>query len=196
MTDTSKSNEQPLNAAPERQYSVAQRPLRNLPAERRAAIAQEALQAYETGIEIADIAPDYGISDVTLYALLIRDHEEQWKQAQRGRALARKSRAYKDLDELRAQLRSAMQENEDGTRTPHDVLSLARIREQIRLAEVQCKRAEWELERVYRRIYGQDAQTDNAGRIAITLNIGGGNTTVAAQHDVEGTVLASTIAKE
>jgi transposase-like protein len=172
--------------------ALAKRPLNNLPVEQRAKIALEVLQAYEQGEEVADLAPNYGVSDVTLYALLIRDHEEAWKQAQISRAAAKRSRTSKDLDELRAQLRSALQE--DGE-TPHDALSLARIKEQVKLAEIQAKRAEWELERVYRRVYGQDVPADQAGRVSITLNIGGVGATNAVQHDVEGTVLASTTSK-
>ena len=153
--------------------SLAKRPLKNLPAERRAQIAQEALQAYESGEEIADIAPNYDISDVTLYALLIRDHEEEWKKAQVSRGLARKARAYKDLDELRDQLRSTQQTDDEGKKTaPHDQISLARIQHQIKLAEVQCKRAEWELERVYRRVYGQDQGSGSGNALSITLNLG------------------------
>ena len=166
----------------ERTYSVAKRPLSNLPAERRQQIALEVLQAYERGEEIADLAPDYGVSDVTLYALLIRDHEEAWKEAQKGRAVSKRERTQRDLEELRLKLRSAMQENEDGTKTPHDMLSLARIKEQVRLAEIQAKRAEWELERVYRRVYGQDVTPDQLGRVSITLNIGGGNATIAPHN--------------
>jgi hypothetical protein len=179
MSDSSTSNADPSQG---RQVSVAKRPLKNLPAERRAQIALEVLQAYEDGEEVADLAPNYGVSDVTLYALLIRDHEEAWKSAQVSRALAKRAVANKDLEDLRLQLRSKTQESSE---TPHDALSLARIREQIRLAEVQLKRAEWELERVYKRVYGQDVSQDGAGRVSITLNIGaksGEGTTVEGEY--------------
>jgi hypothetical protein len=165
----------------QREVSVAKRPMKDLPAERRAQVALEVLQAYAQGEEVADLAPNYGVSDVTLYALLIRDHEEAWKQAQVSRALAKRDQSTGDLARLRLQLQSAMQENEDGTKTPHDMLSLARIKEQVKLAEIQAKRAEWELERVYRRVYGQDVQADASGRVSITLNIG-------AEHKVEKVV--------
>jgi transposase-like protein len=161
MTDSNESNNEPLQG---RQLSVAKRPLKNLPAERRAQIALEVLQAYQQGEEVADLAPEYGVSDVTLYALLLRDHEGEWKQAQESRALANKARANKDLQDLREQLWQAEK--------AHDALSLARIREQVKLAEIQAKRAEWELERVMKRIYGSDVPQDGAGRVSITLNIG------------------------
>jgi hypothetical protein len=165
-------------------YSVAKRPLKSLPAEQRQQIALEVLQAYSQGEEVADLAPNYGVSDVTLYALLIRDHEAAWVDAQRSRAVSKRDRTSRDLEELRAQLRSATQETEDGRKTPHDMLSLARIKEQVKLAEIQAKRAEWELERVFKRIYGQDVQADQAGRVSITLNIGGEGATNAVQHGI------------
>lgn len=143
--------------------SLAKRPLAKVPAEQRAVIAAELLEGYSTGQEIAELAPNYGISDVTAYALLIRDHEEEWKQAQVSRALAKKAQTLNDLDELRTELRDR--------ETALDSLSLARIQQQIRLAEVQCKRSEWELERVYRRVYGQEV-TDQGGRVAIQINLG------------------------
>lgn len=155
--------------------SLAKRPFHNVPAERREQIALELLTGYAQGREIAEMAPSYGVSDVTAYALLIRDHEDEWKRAQEGRAVAKRDRATSDLQSLRQQLWEAEK--------AHDLLSLARIREQVRLAEIQAKRAEWELERVFRRIYGQDVTPEQLGRISITLNIGGGNATNAVQHE-------------
>jgi hypothetical protein len=168
--------------------ALAKRPLPNLSVERRAEIALEVLQAYEQGQEVADLAPNYGVSDVTLYALLIRDHEEAWKTAQVSRALCKRDQATSDLSELRLKMRNASEQ-------PLDALSLAQVREQVRLAEVQAKRAEWELERVYRRIYGQDVPADAGRRVSITLNLGGAGATIAPHNDVEGTVLASTTSK-
>jgi hypothetical protein len=164
-----------------KEYSLAKRPLASWPVEKRLQVALEVLSAYQEGQEIADLAPEYGVSDVTLYALLIRDHEDAWKEAQKSRAVSKRDRTTKDLEELRLQLRSAMQENDEGQKTPHDALSLARIREQVRVAEIQAKRAEWELERVYRRLYGQDDGSAGVASVRITLNVGGGND---AQHNV------------
>ena len=163
--------------------SLAKRPFMNVSVERRAQIALELLAGYAEGKEIADLAPEYGVSDVTAYALLIRDHEDEWKKAQEGRAVARRDRATNDLQELRTQLWKAEQ--------AHDMLSLARIREQIRLAEIQAKRAEWELERVFKRIYGQDVTPDQLGRVSITLNIGVG--TVPQADDMKTVVGTSDI---
>lgn len=145
MSDTNTSNNAP---SPDRQLSVAKRPLANLPAERRAEIAQSVLTRYINGEQVAEMAPEYGVSDVTIYALLLRDHEEDWKEVQRARALARLERKQRELE------------------TAGDALSLARAREGVRSAQ-------WELERLVRRIYGQDVTPDQLGRVSITLNVGG-----------------------
>ena len=138
---------------------MAKRPLANLPTERRDQIAASVLARYMNGEQVADMAPDYQTSDVTLYALLIRDHEEEWKEAQRARAVARRESASADLSKLRTEAKTAA-----------DTLSLARIREQIRIAEANERSAQWELERVYRRLYGQDA-TQNHSQVQININL-------------------------
>lgn len=136
--------------------SVAKRPLVNLPAERRAEIAESVLTRYINGEQVAAMAPDYGVSDVTIYALLLREHEADWKEVQRARALARLEKAQGEME------------------TAPDALSLARARERV-------KAAQWELERLLRRLYGQDAQAEAGAGISITLNIG-------AQQQVEKVV--------
>lgn len=148
MSDSSESN----NAiSPSKALSVAKKPLANLPAERRTEIAKEVLTRYINGEQVADMAPEYGFSDVTIYALLLREHEDDWKEVQRARALARLERRQKELE------------------TAPDALSLARAREGVRSAQ-------WELERLLRRLYGQDQQApvQNVG-IVINLRRGANN---------------------
>ena len=147
MSDTNELSKPQLPASQGRQLSVAKRPLANLPEERRAEIAQSVLERYINGEQVAQMAPDYGVSDVTIYALLLREREEDWKEVQRARALARLERAQGEME------------------TAPDVLSLARARERV-------KSAQWELERLLRRLYGQDQQADSGGKLSIVLNIG------------------------
>lgn len=137
-----------LAATDGRQLSVAKRPLGNLPVERRAEIAESILAGYNEGKQVAEMAPAFGLSDVTIYALLLRDHEDDWKQAQKARALARLERAQHDL------------------KTAPDALSLARARELVRSAQ-------WELERLLRRIYGQDAPAQLAQAVQINISMRG-----------------------
>ena len=132
----------------ERQYSVAKRPLHQVPAEERAKIAATVLDRYINGEQVANIAPEYGVSDVTIYALLLREHQDAWKDIQTARALARLEKAQDDLE------------------TANDALSLARARERVRSAQ-------WELERLMRRIYGQNQEVSGQAPISISINLRG-----------------------
>lgn len=124
----------------ERKYSVAKRPLSNIPKEERAKIANAVLDRYIGGEQVAAMAAEYNTSDVTIYALILREHEDAWVDIQRARALARLERAQGDLE------------------VAPDALSLARARELVRSAQ-------WELERLLKRLYGQETN--------VNINIGG-----------------------
>ena len=142
--------------------TVAKRPLANLPAERRNEIAQVLLIGYNEGKQVADMAPEFGISDVTAYALLLREHEADWKEAQKARAMARLERAQHALGKA------------------PDALSLARAREEVRAAQ-------WELERLMRRLYGQDAP-QQAQAVQVNINLRRENATelrVVAERNEE-----------
>ena len=128
-----------------RNLSVAKKPLGHLTPEQRGQIAQQVLDRYMKGEQVADMAPEFGTSDVTLYAVLLREHQDQWKEVQTARALARLERSQHKLN------------------TASDQLSLARAREEVRAAQ-------WELERLLRRLYGQDAPANI--QVPIQINIG------------------------
>jgi len=177
---------QPLRPL-KREYSVAKRPLAGLPAERRAEIAKEIMEAYAAGDDISDLAPRYEISDVTAYALLLRDHEDEWRNAQIARALARKATADSDLDAIRQELNEMKARHDNADDSASDAISLTRIREQVKLAETRAKRAEWELERIYKRVYGQDAAPGGSG-VSISINLGHTSSTEAPAIDVTPTV--------
>lgn len=130
-------------AAP-KALTVSKRPMSHLTPERRAEIAAQVLDRYIAGEQVAEMAEEYETSDVTLYALLLREHESDWKDIQEARALARLERSQHAL------------------RTAPDALSLARSREEVRSAQ-------WELERLCRRLYGEDKQ--QAVIVAPVLNI-------------------------
>ena len=126
--------------------------MKAIPQERRDAIAAQVMDRYMLGEQVADMAMEYETSDVTIYALLLREHEVEWKEAQCARALAKKERLEKDVMEARAAMRGAP-----------DALSLARERDRAKASEILLRSAQWELERLLKRLYGQD-QT-------ITVNI-------------------------
>jgi hypothetical protein len=125
--------------------TVAKRPLSHLSPERRSEIAAQVLDRYLAGEQVAAMASEYETSDVTLYALLLREHESDWKDIQEARALAR------------------LERSQNALRTAPDALSLARTREEVRSAQ-------WELERLCRRLYGEDRSQTNVV-ITPVLNI-------------------------
>ena len=120
------------------------------------------LQRYLSDETTKEIAASYGVTRQALGQYLLKVAESEWKEAQVARALARKESAEDDL--------------EDAEKTP-DMLSLSRARERL-------KAAQWDLERVCRRIYGQDAPPAHANAVQININLRREGATIAAHNDV------------
>jgi len=91
----------------------------------------EILERYMSDESTGDIAGFYGITRQALSQYMLRHAEDAWKEVQAARAIARKEAA------------------EDEIETAQDPLQLAKAREKL-------KAAQWDLERICRRIYGQD----------------------------------------
>jgi hypothetical protein len=89
------------------------------------------LQRYLSDESTEAIAASYGVTRQGLGQFLLRHAEEDWKEAQVARAIARKEKAEDDLEAAK------------------DPLALAKARELL-------KAAQWDLERTCRRIYGED----------------------------------------
>ena len=83
------------------------------------------------------IAQDLGITDIALYAFLLRNAPEQWQEISAGRALQRYEKAKTDLD------------------AAEDQVGIGKARE-------SGKFAQWDLERASRKLYG-DSKADNSG---------------------------------
>jgi hypothetical protein len=120
------------------------------------------LQRYLSDETTKEIAASYGVTRQALGQYLLKVAESEWKEAQVARALARKESAEDDL--------------EDAEKTP-DMLSLSRARERL-------KAAQWDLERVCRRIYGQDAPPQGVNAVQININLRREDATIAAHNDV------------
>jgi hypothetical protein len=97
---------------------------------------QAVIERYIAGEKIRKMATQYGVSDIALYAFLLRHVPEEWINAQRARAFAMKERG------------------EDELERPTDPLYLSASREKIRAGQ-------WDLERVMRKHYGRDEQNIN-----------------------------------
>lgn len=106
-----------------------------------------------------DIAASFGVTRSALNQWLLANAEEDWKAAQVIRASKRKEEAEDEMD------------------TATDALSLARARERL-------KAAQWDLERVCRRIYGQDQPPAHVNAVQININLRRDNATNAVQHEV------------
>lgn len=106
---------------------------------------EDVLERYLSEELTEDIAKSLGVTFAGLSHWLITHAEQQWKSSQLILAIKRKH----DADKLMASATNA--------------LELARAREQL-------KSAQWDLERVCRRIYGQD-QPQNL-TVPIQINIG------------------------
>jgi hypothetical protein len=129
-----------------RTTTVTKRPMGNIPAHRRAAIADAVLKRYIAGEQVAAMASEYKTSDVTIYALLLRERERDWADIQTARALARLERFQEQLE------------------TAADGLSLARCRELVRSAQ-------WELERLLSRLYGQKQEVTHTAVPVLNITL-------------------------
>lgn len=109
-------------------------------------VARQASERYLDGERMVDIAAELGVSDKRLYALMAEQDEEGWKRAQLAAAIQRLELAKEGID------------------AATDQLEIARARESARMAQ-------WDLERVCRRIYGQEpAQVLGSGSVSISIN--------------------------
>lgn len=102
------------------------------------------LQRYLDGETGPEIAKSYGVTKQALSLFMYQHGEEQWKKAQFAKAHDRAEQAEGYLDEIKQRIRTADKEERERLQ-----LDLAHAREQL-------KSAQWTLEKVARRIYGDD----------------------------------------
>jgi len=117
--------------------------LDNLPANARSTLLDNAIEQYGAGRSVYEIAKEIGVEHTTLYRQLIKHKEGEWREAKISKALI-------DVEQA-----------EENVRTALDALALSRAREQFRIAS-------WHLERLWRKMYGQDAPSSVA---AVQVNI-------------------------
>lgn len=91
---------------------------------------------YQAGERIMEIAKEYGVSRIAMYAHLLRYAPDEWIAAQKAKAFAMKEDGEVGLDESR------------------DALDVAIAREKLRAGQ-------WDLERVMRKEYGRDEANIN-----------------------------------
>lgn len=131
--------------------------------------ASDVLEAFEHGASIPVQAKALGVTHQAIYRKILKDAPELWKEHQAAKALAK-------LDDSEQALTDAV-----------DGVAVSRERE---LARLQM----WKLERVLRRIYGQDAP-----QVVVNLNLGDvGNRIAALEQElrVNAAVLTAESPKE
>lgn len=124
------------------------------------------IKRYLSNESTEDIAKTYGVTRQALGQYLLAEAEPEWKAAQVARAVSRKEEAEDDVRDARLELKG---ETDRETRER----SLARVK----VAETQLKSAQWDLERVCRRIYGQDQPANVGNIIQVVLDIRGAEAT-------------------
>ena len=117
---------------------------------------QSILLRYLSDESTKDIAASYGVTRQALGQYLLKHAETEWRAAQVARAISRKESAEDELARIRNAIATSDQEERHKLK-----LSLA-------CAEAELKAAQWDLERVCRRIYGTDGPPPGA---AVQINI-------------------------
>jgi hypothetical protein len=145
----------------------------NLPA-LRGADPKQILQRYLSDESTKQIAASYGVTRQALGQYLLKTAESEWKEAQVARAISRKESAEDDMEAISSKIAEADREERE------------RLALTLSLARERLKAAQWDLERVCRRIYGQDVTPDQLGKVSITLNIGGNAPTSVTTEKLVG----------
>ena len=127
------------------------KPLAHLNKETRPIFARSVLNRYLDGEDMQDIAKEFGIKRARLYQIIVEGDSEAWREAQSAKAL----QAFEDTLQ-------ALHDASDG-------LELARARE-------THKSAQWQLEKLLRRLYGDD-------KAAISINAAGNVSIAVVSYD-------------
>jgi hypothetical protein len=121
------------------------------------------LERYLAEETSTQIAASYGVTRSALSFFMLKYAEQEWKDAQVVKAIRKKEEA----DEL--------------LETADNQLDLTRAREKL-------KSAQWDLERVCRRIYGQDAPP-NLAAVQININLRKGDVIEGQKQEQPSTTL-------
>lgn len=140
----------------------------NLPA-LRDADPKAILARYLSDESTKDIAASYGVTRQALGQYLLKTAESEWKEAQVSRAIARREAEIDRLDAIQTAVKNANQEER------------SRLKISLACAEKSLAAAQWDLERVCRRIYGQDAPAA-AQAVQVVINLRREGATIAPHN--------------
>lgn len=111
---------------------------------------QDILTRYLNDESTEDIAHSYGVSRGALYYYLRTKAEGVWRESQVTRALSVKEKADERLEAIQARIDAFKTLDKETFEREKEACRL-----QLQLAREQASRAEWELERLMSRLYGQ-----------------------------------------
>lgn len=134
----------------------------------KAEFANNIISKYLDGLELTDQAKEYGVTNKRLYQILLDNAPETWKSAQAAKA-------FDHYENAERQLREAS-----------DGLELARARELVRSAQ-------WQLERVLSRIYGQKQEVSHVAPVQINIGITRNDAVQSPHRNTENNVIDVTV---
>ena len=134
-------------------------PIRALGKEGKAELARAVLTHYEAGRDIWEIAAQLQIHPRSVYRLVVAEAQEEWQEL------------------IVARYQAEVEDAERELKTAPDTLVTTRARE--RLAS-----ARWHLERLNRRIYGQQESGTGGAGVSISINLGHTSNTERPAIDV------------
>lgn len=114
------------------------------PIEEQQRIIQQTLERALNDERLEDIAKDFGLARSTLNYNLLAHANDEWRDTQAARALTN------------------LQDAERALIDAADGLALGRAREQL-------KSAQWALEKLHRRLYGDKLDVQHSGQISVTV---------------------------
>ena len=139
-------------------------PIRALKETDRNALLDAILSHYEAGASIYALAEQLGVTNGAIYRQLIKHRPDDWKEISAAR------------------YQTIIERAEEQLKNSSDALSVTRAREEL-------ANAKWMLERLQRRIYGQDAPPAGTNAVQININLRG----AAQQYDSERTAQSPVI---
>jgi transposase len=137
-------------------------------------VVAQALELYEQGQEIEQAAATLNVPARTIYRWLASIAQDKWTEAQRGRLVAdyEKARKHRDASANALDVLKQTLEDEGVKEAAERNWRLAHAREVLRAADTALDHQKWLLERLLKRIYGQETQAGAGERVSIVLNIG------------------------
>lgn len=161
-------------------------------------IIKRALELYDEGIEIEESAEQLGVPARTIHRWLASNSPDEWKQAQQGRAQADYEKARKRRQEAANVLESLKQTlTDEGVVEAQDKQwRLAHAREVLRAADTELDHQKWLLERLIRKLYGQDAPVGSGNAVQININLRSADATTHRSNEqitVDGNTLEAQV---